>query len=309
MTDQTDRPHERTAPGHSGPGNGHNSTLNGNGGHNGHATSGGTSPAGTGAAAAAPPVDPPGLSVVAVDDERPALDELTYLLSADSRIGSIRTASSGPEAMRLLGGRQRVDALFLDIRMPGATGLDLAKALARRADSPQIVFVTAHEDFAVGAFDLHACDYLLKPVRQDRLAEAVRRVGERLNARTRPSAAQAEEDEVVPVELAGVTRFLTRSQIRFVEAQGDYARLHTAAGSHLVRISLATLEERWTPHGFARIHRSYLVSLRHVQEVRWDAGHTTVKVGDRMLTVSRRHARELRDRMLGERHPAEGARR
>ena len=239
----------------------------------------------------------PGLAVLAVDDERPALEELTYLLSADSRIGSIRTASSGAEALRVLNSEQRVDALFLDVRMPGATGVDIARTLARRPDSPQVVFVTAHEDFAVGAFELHAVDYVLKPVRQDRLSEAIRRVHERLHARTRT---EPTEDEVVPVELAGVTRFLTRSQIRYVEAQGDYARLHTAQGSHLVRISLATLEERWTPHGFARIHRSYLVALRHVQEVRWDAGHTTVNVGDKTLAVSRRHARELRDRLLGD---------
>jgi DNA-binding LytR/AlgR family response regulator len=238
-----------------------------------------------------------GLMVLAVDDERPALEELTYLLSSDSRIAGIRTASSGAEAIRLLGGEQTVDALFLDIRMPGASGVEIAKALARRPDSPQIVFVTAHEDFAVGAFDLHACDYLLKPVRQDRLAEAVRRVDERLHARTHTAP---QEEEVVPVELAGVTRFVARSQIRFVEAHGDYARLHTAAGSHLVRISLATLEDRWTPHGFVRIHRSYLVALRHIHEVRWDAGHTTVSVGDKALAVSRRHARELRDRILGD---------
>lgn len=239
----------------------------------------------------------PGLAVLAVDDERPALEELTYLLSADTRIGSIRTASSGAEAIRLLSADQPVDALFLDVRMPGASGVEIAKTLARRPDSPQIVFVTAHEDFAVGAFDLHACDYLLKPVRQDRLAEAIRRVDERLHAHAQGEFA---DDEVVPVELAGVTRFVARSQIRYVEAQGDYARLHTATGSHLVRISLATLEERWTPHGFARIHRSYLVALRHVREVRWDAGHTTVKVGDKVLAVSRRHARELRDRLVGD---------
>ncbi len=237
-----------------------------------------------------------GLSVLVVDDERPALEELAYLLGSDTRVGSIQTASSGAEVMRLIGAGQRFDAVFLDIRMPGATGVDVAKALTHRADSPQIVFVTAYEDFAVGAFDIHACDYVLKPVRQDRLAEAIRRVDERIYARAHSPG----EDEVIPVELAGVTRFLTRSQIRFVEAHGDYARLHTANGSHLVRISLATLEERWTPHGFARIHRSYLVSLKHVQEVRWDAGHTTVKIGDKVLAVSRRHARELRDRLLGD---------
>jgi DNA-binding LytR/AlgR family response regulator len=248
-----------------------------------------------------------GLSVLAVDDEKPALDELTYLLGADERIGSILTAGSGPEALRVLSRDEHVDAVFLDVRMPGATGLDIARALARRPDSPQVVFVTAHEDFAVGAFDLHACDYLLKPVRQDRLAEAVRRVHERVHAR---GGQPQSEDEVIPVELAGVTRFLMRSQIRFVEAHGDYARLHTATGSNLVRISLAALEERWTPHGFARIHRSYLVALRHVDEVRWDAGHTTVKVGGKSLAVSRRHARELRDRLVGdasrrEQHEAE----
>jgi DNA-binding LytR/AlgR family response regulator len=239
----------------------------------------------------------PGLSVLAVDDEKPALDELTYLLGADARIGRIHTASSGTDALRTLGQDEQVDAVFLDVRMPGATGLDIARALARHPNSPQVVFVTAHEDFAVGAFDLHACDYLLKPVRQDRLAEAVRRVDERLHAR---GGQPQSEDEVIPVELAGVTRFLMRSQIRFVEAHGDYARLHTAAGSNLVRISLAALEERWTPHGFVRIHRSYLVALRHVEEVRWDAGHTTVKVGGKTLAVSRRHARELRDRLVGD---------
>jgi DNA-binding LytR/AlgR family response regulator len=239
----------------------------------------------------------PGLVVLAVDDEKPALEELTYLLGADSRIGSILTAGSGAEALHTLGQEEPVDAIFLDVRMPGATGLDIARALARHPNSPQVVFVTAHEDFAVGAFDLHAVDYLLKPVRQDRLSEAIRRVDERLHARSGQSEAA---DEVIPVELAGVTRFLMRSQIRFVEAHGDYARLHTAAGSNLVRISLAALEERWTPHGFARIHRSYLVALRHVQEVRWDAGHTTVKVGGKTLAVSRRHARELRDRLIGD---------
>jgi two-component system, LytTR family, response regulator LytT len=238
----------------------------------------------------------PGLSVLAVDDEKPALEELAYLLGADSRISSIRTANGAAEALRALGEPGRIDAIFLDIRMPGATGLDLAGTLARRKDSPHVVFVTAHEDFAVNAFDLHAVDYVLKPVRQDRLAEAVRRVEERRNARAKGKEAQ--DDEVVPVELAGVTRFLLRSQIRYVEAHGDYARLHTANGSHLVRISLATLEERWGAHGFARIHRSYLVALRHISEVRWDAGHTTVTVGGKVLAVSRRHARELRERLV-----------
>jgi DNA-binding LytR/AlgR family response regulator len=245
-----------------------------------------------------PRPQPAKLNVLAVDDERPALEELSYLLAADGRIGEIRTASSGAEALKVLAdpAKPPVDAVFLDIRMPGATGLDLAGALNKRETVPQIVFVTAHEDFAVNAFDLHAVDYVLKPVRQDRLAEAIRRVDERIFARTAHAAA----DEIIPVELAGVTRFLTRSQVRYVEAHGDYARLHTATGSHLVRISLSTLEERWSPHGFARVHRSFLVALRYVSEVRWDAGHTTVTVAGKTLAVSRRHAHELRERLVGE---------
>ena len=245
------------------------------------------------------PAQPAKLTVLAVDDERPALEELSYLLAADGRIGEIRTATNSADALRVLADTAKppVDALFLDIRMPGETGLELAGALNRRATVPQIVFVTAHEDFAVSAFEFQACDYLLKPVRQDRLAEAIRRIGERVHAR---ESANAAADEIIPVELAGVTRFLARSQVRYVEAHGDYARLHTSTGSHLVRISLSTLEDRWSPHGFARVHRSYLIALRYVSEVRWDAGHTTVTVGGKTLAVSRRHAHELRERLVGE---------
>ena len=102
------------------------------------------------------------------------------------------------------------------------------------------MFVTAYDDRAVDAFELQAADYLMKPVRADRLAEAVRRVVARRVAGT--AAAEADDDETIAVELAGVTRFVRRSQVRFVEAQGDYARLHTGTESHLLRATLAELE-------------------------------------------------------------------
>jgi len=97
------------------------------------------------------------------------------------------------------------------------------------------------------------------------------------------------------VELGGVTRFVRRSEVIYVTAQGDYARLHTHQGSHLLRTPLTTLEERWADAGFVRIHRSHLVALQHVEEIRVDGGRYTVSVGGRDLTVSRRHTRELRD--------------
>lgn len=232
-----------------------------------------------------------GLKVLVVDDERPALDELSYLLERDPRIGEVLSCDSATETLRVLQ-EIEVDAVFLDVQMPGLTGLELAQVLARFREPPPIVFVTAHDQHAVEAFELQAVDYVLKPVRADRLAEAVRRVVDGTADRG-PAA-----DLQVPVELGGVTRFVARSTIGYVEAQGDYARLHTADGSHLVRTPLSQLEEEWAPAGFVRIHRSLLVSLAHVGEVRMDAGRCTVVVDGAELQVSRRHTRQLRDLLL-----------
>jgi DNA-binding LytR/AlgR family response regulator len=244
--------------------------------------------------ATTPPAQQP-LRVLVVDDEAPALEELTWLLSQDDRVASIRRATSGAEALRVLDG-EPVDVVFCDIRMPGLDGLDLARVLARFSQRPQVVFVTAYDRHAIDAFDLRATDYVMKPVRPERLTEAVRRVVEA--AATAPEGLAKAEDETIAVELGGVTRFVQRSQVRYVEAHGDYARLHTASSSHLVRIPLTTLEERWAEAGFVRIHRSTLVALPHVDEIRVDGGRCAVRLGDRVLQVSRRHTKELRDRLV-----------
>ncbi|GAA1650960.1 LytTR family DNA-binding domain-containing protein [Kribbella alba] len=236
------------------------------------------------------------LRALVADDEEPALAELVYLLSRDERIGEIRTASNGPDALKILQAAD-LDVVFCDIKMPGLDGIDLARVLSKFASRPQIVFVTAYDEHAVAAFDLDATDYVMKPVRAERLAEAVRRV---VSAGA-PSALTPQDDsddEVIPVELAGVTRFVHRSTVRYVEAQGDYARLHTGQNSHLVRVPLSTLEERWHDAGFTRIHRSTLVALAHVDEMRVDGGRCAVRVGDDWLPVSRRHTRELRDLLV-----------
>ncbi|WP_244931066.1 LytTR family DNA-binding domain-containing protein [Nocardioides sp. W7] len=234
------------------------------------------------------------LKVLVVDDERPALDELAFLLGQDPRIAEVLTCDSATETLRVLQ-ELEVDAVFLDVQMPGLTGLELAQVLARFREPPPIVFVTAHDQHAVEAFELQAVDYVLKPVRADRLAEAVRRVVGVVDGVTERGPVG---DLQVPVELGGVTRFVARSAISHVEAQGDYARLHTDEGSHLVRTPLSQLEEEWGPAGFVRIHRSLLVSLAHVAEVRMDAGRCTVVVAGCELLVSRRHTRQLRDLLL-----------
>lgn len=242
------------------------------------------------------------LRVLAVDDEEPALEELLYLLRADPRIRSAEGATGATEALRRIGGAVEagpddpaaIDVVFLDIHMAGLTGLDVAQLLAGFAAPPLIVFVTAHEGFAVHAFDLKAVDYVLKPVRRERLAEAVRRVAEQVGGRSAPDTAH----DQIPVELGGVIRFIPIDDIAYAEAQGDYARLHTATGSHLVRVPLTTLEERWRTRGFVRIHRRHLVALGRIDELRLDAGSMSVRIGTAELAVSRRHTRALRDLLM-----------
>jgi DNA-binding LytR/AlgR family response regulator len=232
------------------------------------------------------------LRVLVVDDERPALDELAYLLDQDDRVREVLTCDSATEGLVLLQAEE-VDAVFLDIQMPGLTGLELAQVLSRFRTPPAIVFVTAHDEHAVDAFEVRAVDYVLKPVRADRLAEAVRRVVEGGGDHA------SGQDLDVPVERGGVTRIVRRSDITHVEAQGDYARLHTAEGSHLMRTPLTQLEAEWAPAGFVRIHRSLLVALAHVSELRMDGGRCSVRLSDGTeLGVSRRQTRELRDLYL-----------
>jgi DNA-binding LytR/AlgR family response regulator len=235
-----------------------------------------------------------GLRVLVIDDERPALDELTFLLERDDRVAEVHATDSPTEALRLLQ-QLEVDAVFLDIQMPGLTGIELAQVLSRFRTPPAAVFVTAHDQHAVDAFELNAVDYVLKPVREERLAEAVRRV--LATSRTE------NPEEQVPVERGGVTRFVPVSQIRYVEAEGDYARLHTEGDSYLVRIPLTQLEQDWAGAGFVRIHRSILIATAFVDEVRVDGGRCSVVIEGQELQVSRRHTRELRDLLVRNARP------
>lgn len=272
-----------------------------------------------------------GLVVLAVDDEEPALEELAYLLGEDSRVGLVLKASDATDALRILNSRQGVreaatagqpgrgmanpmtgtrvaertdvEVVFLDIRMPGLDGLELARVFSSMAVPPSVVFVTAHDDRAVDAYEVGAVDYLLKPLRAERLAASIDRIlATKAAGAVEPVREEGNEDEVIPVELAGTTKLVPRSAVRYVEAQGDYARLHTHEGSHLVRIPLSVLEDRWRDAGFVRIHRSFLVSLPLVTELRLSGSGYVVRVGNgpdcAELPVSRRHTRELKDRLV-----------
>jgi DNA-binding LytR/AlgR family response regulator len=276
--------------------------------------------------------------VLAVDDEAPALDEISFLLRGDPRVGTVLTATDAAEALRVLQPNSSApmpDAVLLDIAMPGWDGVDLARVLTGLPHPPAVAFLSAHDDRAVEAYEIGALDYLLKPVRAARLAEAVTRFCAARDAAVeldrrhllsaaaavpppaaarRPSPAVGRDSPAQPaevmiaVDVAGTTRFVPRAAVCWAEAQGDYARLHVAGGgSHLIRTPLAVLQEEWAPAGFIRVHRGYLVALHRIVELRSVDGGYRIRVSGQPtvadLPVSRRHLRMLKQRLLAGRRP------
>lgn len=248
------------------------------------------------------------IDVLVADDEPPALAELVALLGRDERIGTVHAAANGAAALRLLD-RHPVAIAFLDIHMPGLSGLDLARAFDRYEQRPALVFVTADEARAVEAFDVEARDYVLKPVRAERLRRAVDRVLAPVAVGGGPiestaavpagsTSAPATPEETVPVTVGQSVRLVRRCDVRWVHAQGDYSRLWTPSGSHLVRIPISELEERWADAGFVRVHRSYLVHRDAVLEVRLSGSMASVVLAEIELPVSRRLAPAVREHLV-----------
>lgn len=255
-----------------------------------------------------PAAQPSGLRLLLVDDERPALEELAYLVRRDPAVRQAVAVNSAEEALRHIatGG---FDAVLTDIKMPGVDGLALTRALLQLRRPPCVVFVTAHEEHAVAAFTLDVTDYLLKPVRPERLARALGRVVAVTGVGARPTATDPASDpapdllpdERIAIDSVGVTRFVVRSSVEWVAAHGDYVRLHSRDGSYLLRSPISVLEQRWRAGRFLRIHRSVLVNLAHIREVHSNDGRASVVMtSGRTLPVSRRQARELRAALRGE---------
>jgi DNA-binding LytR/AlgR family response regulator len=237
------------------------------------------------------------MRVLAVDDELPALADLARMLDASPAVERVETAASAAEALVALGDGETIDAVFLDVRMPGLDGLELARVLRRFERPPAVVFVSAFDDAAVDAFELDALDYLVKPVSRRRLDEAIERVARRSAIPEPPP-----EDETVAVDAlrGGGTRLLPRSSIVYLQAHGDYVRVASTEGRFLVRARLSDLEERWESHGFVRVHRGFVVNLRRAVEVRPRLNGTAVlvMVDGAEVPIARRQVGELR-RKLG----------
>jgi two-component system response regulator LytT len=199
------------------------------------------------------------LKALVCDDEAPARSELRYLLEEAGDVEVVGEASSGVEALQLIKAFP-YDVVFLDIDMPGLSGMQLAEVLATLDRQPAVVFVTAYSEHAVEAFEVAAVDYLVKPVEVDRLRQAI----ERLVPREQVDMAKVDR---VPVEKSGKKILLPVEDIFYIMAKGDYTYLHTDGERYLSTISLAQLEKRLGPAGFFRVHRRFLVNLPKVSEV------------------------------------------
>ena len=197
-----------------------------------------------------------------VDDEAPARSELRYLLEQTGKIATITEAASVRSAIETLM-ESRVDVVFLDISMPGASGLQLAEALHKLKNPPAVVFVTAYSDHAVEAFDVDAVDYLLKPVEEDRLDQALTKVLARVN----PPAEAKSTIERIPVEKGGRKVLIPVDQIRYIMAKDDYSCIFTDDDRFLSTTSLAQFESKLGDFGFFRVHRRYIVNLACVEDV------------------------------------------
>jgi two-component system LytT family response regulator len=245
--------------------------------------------------------------VLVAEDEPLARSMVAGLLKRDADVDAVVECSDARGARDALA-RQRIDIAFLDIEMPGATGLDLAEGAP--ADGPVIVFVTAFSQYAPAAFDVQAVDYVLKPFSDERFAEALerakkrvreRRLGElasqlaSVSAELRPSGDDSHADFLTRLAFKEGDRsiVLTSTEVIWIEAEDYYVLVHSKRGRHMVRVALASLEERLDPSVFLRVHRAAIVNADEVREIR-DDGRLILRLSDGAeVTVSRSRRRHV----------------
>lgn len=244
--------------------------------------------------------------ILIADDEAPARRKLARFAEGYGGLEIVAEASNGVDAVDLIG-MTEPDIVFLDIHMPDLDGLGVAEAIARNQSPPVIVFVTAHDRYALAAFDANAVDYLLKPYDRARFTRAVERALERLSLGAPTSAAlervvQEARNEagylkrlLIPHE--GRSFFLPVSDILCVSSDGNAVELETARGRFRMRTTMESLEGRLDPAQFARIHRSHLVNIESIAAIEpaFHGDRTAILRNGRRLTWSRRYATRRAD--------------
>jgi two-component system, LytTR family, response regulator len=248
------------------------------------------------------------LTILAVDDELTQLEDLARMLRSFPAVEDVECACDGHDAL-VKASANGYDAIFLDVRMPDLDGLELGRVLKRFASPPQLVFVSAYDSAAVDAFELHALDYLLKPVGRRRLEQALERVAAAVehtesgdaNGRNRATAHASPDSEMVAVSnvRSGSTRLIARSSILYAQSHGDFVRIVAEDGRYLLRATLSEIEHRWDQHGFARVHRQYVANLNRAVELRPLLGGTAelAFADGQTIPIARRHVTELGRRL------------
>lgn len=236
---------------------------------------------------------PARIRALVVDDEPLARSNVVLLLRANPEVEIVGECGSAMECLEAIR-QQKPDLVFLDVRMPEYDGFDILEMLGRDAP-PAVIFVTAYDQYALKAFDTGALDYLLKPFNNARFARALERAKERIALRKGSSVKM----DRLTIKSAGHVLFLTVAEIDWIEAADYYASLHVGAKTHLLRRSMNDLEADLDPDLFCRIHRSTIVNLERVRELRFDSdGEYELVLADATrLKLSRRYRKELQSRL------------
>ena len=229
-----------------------------------------------------------------VDDEPLARSNLKFLLKQDPDVGSIAECGSGTEAVAEIRAT-RPELVFLDVQMPECGGFEVLERLKADPVVPVIVFVTAYDEYALRAFDAGALDYLLKPFDDARFSLALGRAKQRIAARE----PKPQEIPRLAVRSAGHEVYVPIPDIDWIEAADYYVCLHVRAKSHLLRRSMAELEQELDPQIFCRIHRSAIVNLRRVRALEVDSAgeYEVILDSGQKLRLSRRFRKDLQSRM------------
>ena len=237
------------------------------------------------------------LRAVVVEDEPLGRALLRQMLAREPDVNLVAECAGGNEAISILE-RTHPDLVFLDVRIPDRDGFDVLSA-ASLSSSTAIVFVTAHDEYAVRAFDYNAVDYLLKPFDRDRFQRAL----DRARSHVRQTQGRSRYLERVVVKSRGSIFFLKTGEVDWIEAEGNYVRLHIGNESHLIRATIGGMESQLDPQRFVRIHRSQIVNIDRIRELRpWWHGeyHVLLKDGTQLI-LSRNYRSALYSSLNGSR--------
>lgn len=218
------------------------------------------------------------MKCIIVDDNKMARMALNQLVGQVQTLELVAECTNAMEAYNQLA-NNGIDLIFLDIEMPEMSGIDLIKKLGNK--KPLIIFTTAKTDYAVEAFELNVVDYLVKPISQGRLVQAVEKAQETLDSNKQE--VKVEEQGFVFVKDNGMLKRISIEDILFLEAMGDYVKVHTAPKFHVVHATLKSIEEKLPATKFLRVHRSYIVAVNKIdfiQEGTISIGKTTIPVAD-----------------------------